>query len=179
MLRGWYVHARGAPTIRQGTLGSPALPGGPIQGGSEVADTEAVDAYSPEWADAFKAEINKSSVYKQAAAGWEGSVGLVVLAEPDKNFPEDRGVFLDLWHGEARDVRVGARAGAQKAKFVLTGAYSRWKQVAQKELDATKGIMLGRLKLKGDFPTIVRYTKASQELTNCTTRVPVRWPDEA
>ena len=103
----------------------------------------------------------------------------VRLAEPDKNFPEDRGVFLDLWHGEARDVRVGTREDAQQAKFVITGAYSRWKQVAQKELDATKGIMLGRLKLKGDFPTIVRYMKASQELTECTTRVPVRWPDEA
>jgi putative sterol carrier protein len=136
-----------------------------------VADAEVVDAYSPEWAEAFKAEINRSPVYKQAAAGWEGTVGLVVLA--------DRGVFLDLWHGEARDVRVGTREDAQQAKFVITGAYSRWKQVAQKELDATKGIMLGRLKLKGDFPTIVRYTKASQELTNCTTRVPVRWPDEA
>jgi len=141
-------------------------------------DASAVDAYSPEWAEAFKAEINNSSKYRQAAAGWEGTVGLVVLAEPDKNFPEDRGVFLDLWHGEARDVRVGTREDAQQAKFVITGAYSRWKQVAQKELDATKGIMLGRLKLKGDFPTIVRYTKASQELTECTTRVPVRWPDE-
>ena len=74
-----------------------------------MADTDVVDAYSPEWAEAFKAEINKSSVYKQAAAGWEGTVGLVVLAEPDKNFPDDRGVFLDLWHGEARDVRVSAR----------------------------------------------------------------------
>jgi hypothetical protein len=78
-----------------------------------VADTEVVDAYSPEWAEAFKAEINKSPVYKQAAAGWEGTVGLVVLAEPDKNFPEDRGVFLDLWHGEARDVRVGTREDAE------------------------------------------------------------------
>jgi hypothetical protein len=25
----------------------------------------------------------------------------------------------------------------------------------------------------------VRYTKASQELTRCTTRVAVNWPDEA
>jgi putative sterol carrier protein len=145
-----------------------------------VAETDVVvyDAYSPEWAQAFKAEINRSTKYKQAAAGWEGTVGLVVLAEPDKNFPEDRGVFLDLWHGDARDVRVVTREEAQQAKFVITGAYSRWKQVAQKELDATKGIMLGRLKLRGDFPTIVRYTKASQELTECTTRVHVRWPDE-
>ena len=50
--------------------------------------------------------------------------------------------------------------------------------MATKQLDATKGIMLGQLKLRGNFPTIVRYTKASQELTECTTRVLVRWPDE-
>ena len=112
-------------------------------------------------------------MYKQAAAGWEGTVGSGRPRRARQELPRGPGVFLDLWHGEARDVRVGTREDAQQAKFVITGAYSRWKQVAQKELDATKGIMLGRLKLKGDFPTIVRYTKASQELTNCTTRVPV------
>jgi putative sterol carrier protein len=138
----------------------------------------AVDAYSPEWAAEYKDEINKSAVYKQAAAGWEGSVGLVVLAEPDKNFPNDLGVFMDLWHGEARDIKIVTREEAEKSDFVITGPFSRWKQVAKKELDATKGIMLGQLKLRGDFPTLVRYTKASQEMTECTTRVPVNWPDE-
>ena len=143
-----------------------------------MAEAVVYEPYSPEWAQAFKDEINKSPVYKQAAAGWEGSVGLVVLAEPDKNVPEDRGIFLDLWHGEARDVKIVSRAEAEKADFVITGSYSRWKKVATKQLDATKGIMLGQLKLRGNFPTIVRYTKASQELTECTTRVAVRWPDE-
>jgi len=138
----------------------------------------AYEAYSDEWAQAYKDEINKSQVYKQAAAGWEGTVGLVVLAEPDKNVPDDRGVYMDLWHGEARDIKVVSREDAEKADFVITGPYSRWKAVAKKELDATKGIMLGQLKLKGDFPTLVRYTKASQEMTECTTRVPVNWPDE-
>ena len=143
-----------------------------------AVESKVYDAYSPEWAEAFKAEINASPVYKQAAANWEGSVGLVVLAEPDKNVPEDMGIFLDLWHGEARDVRICSRPEAEAAQFVITGSYSRWKKVAKNELDATKGIMLGQLKLRGDFPTLVRYTKASQELTNCTTRVAVNWPDE-
>lgn len=143
-----------------------------------MAEAIVYEAYSPEWAQAFKDEINKSSVYKQAAAGWEGSVGLVVLAEPDKNVPEDLGIFLDLWHGEARDVKIVSRPDAEKADYVITGSYSRWKKVATKQLDATKGIMLGQLKLRGNFPTIVRYTKASQELTECTTRVAVNWPDE-
>jgi putative sterol carrier protein len=139
----------------------------------------AVDAFSPEWAELFKAEVNKSDVYKQAGKGWKWTVGLVVEAEPDKKFAESRGVVMDLFDGQARDIKVGAASDAAACDFVITGTYTRWKQVANKELDATRGMLTGKLKLKGDLPTIVRYTKASQELTECTTRVPVRWPDEA
>ncbi len=138
----------------------------------------AVAAFSPEWAQAFKDEINRSSVYKDAAKGWKWSVGLVVEAEPDKNFPDPRGVVLDLHDGLARAIRVGTAAEAQACDFVITGTYSRWKEVAQKQLDATRGMLQDKLKLKGDLPTVVRYTRASQEMTECTTRVPVTWPDE-
>jgi len=120
----------------------------------------AVNAFSDEWAVRFKDEVNKSSVYKAAAKGWKWTVGLVIEAEPDKNVPESVGVVME------------------SCQFVITAPYTRWKQVATKELDATKGMLQGKLKLKGDLPTIVRYTKASQELTECTTRVPVQWPDE-
>lgn len=138
----------------------------------------AVQAFSDDWAKQFKDEVNKSSVYAAAAKGWKWTVGLVIEAEPDKNFPEARGVVMDLYDGAARDIHVGPAADAQACNFVITAPYSRWKQVATKELDATKGILQGKLKLKGDLPTIVRYTKASQEMTECTTRVPVEWPDE-
>jgi putative sterol carrier protein len=62
---------------------------------------------------------------------------------------------------------------------VLTATYSGWKDVAQGRLEATLGIMQGQIKLRGDLPTIVRYTRGAQELTACTMRLPVRWPDEA
>jgi putative sterol carrier protein len=138
----------------------------------------AVDAFSSEWAQQFKEEINRSPVYRQAAKGWKWTVGLVVEAEPDRGFAEARGVVMDLFDGEARDIRVGSADNARACDFVITAPYSRWKQVATKELDATRGMLTGKLKLKGDLPTIVRYTKASQEMTECTTRVAVRWPDE-
>ncbi|MDQ2923653.1 MAG: SCP2 sterol-binding domain-containing protein [Candidatus Dormibacteraeota bacterium] len=138
----------------------------------------AVKPFSDEWAQNVKDEVNKSTVYKAAAKGWKWTVGLVVEAEPDKNFPEPRGVVMDLFDGDARDIKVGSTADAQKCDFVITAPYSRWKQVAKLELDATKGMLQGKLKLKGDLPTIVRYQKASQELTVCTTRFPVEWPDE-
>jgi putative sterol carrier protein len=137
-----------------------------------------VDAFSPEWAQAFKDEINKSEVYRKAGRGWQWTVGLVVEAEPDRNFPESRGVVMDLFEGEARNIKVGTATEAQACDFVITAPYSRWKQVATRELDATRGMLQGKLKLKGNLPTVVRYTKASQEMTECTTRVPVNWPDE-
>ena len=139
----------------------------------------AVAAFSPEWAKAFKDEINRSQVYKEAGKGWKWTVGLVVEAEPDLNFPDGKGIVMDLFEGEARDIRVGTPQEAQACDFVITGSYSRWKEVATKKLDATRGMLQGKLKLKGDLPTVVRYTKASQELTECTTRIPVAWPDEA
>jgi putative sterol carrier protein len=139
----------------------------------------AVDAFSPEWAQAFKDEINKSDVYRQAGKGWQWTVGLVVEAEPDHRFPDAKGIVMDLYEGEARDIHVGTPEEAQACDFVITAPYSRWKQVAQKELDATRGMLQGKLKLKGDLPKIVRYQKASQEMTECTTRVAVNWPDEA
>jgi putative sterol carrier protein len=137
-----------------------------------------VKIYTAEWADAFKDEVNKSTAYKTAGRGWKWTVGLVVEAEPDKHFAEARGIVMDLFDGEARDIKVGTAADAQKCDFVITAPYSRWKQVVNKELDVTRGMLQGKLKLKGDLPTIVRYTKASQEMTECTTRIPVVWPDE-
>ncbi|MGC8461286.1 MAG: SCP2 sterol-binding domain-containing protein [Candidatus Dormibacteria bacterium] len=135
-------------------------------------------AYSPEWAAAFKNEINTSDAYKAAAATWEGTVSLVVLAEPDKHVSETYGVYMDLWHGEAREVRICSLDEANAADYVLTGSYSRWKQVAKKELDPIKAMVLGQIKLKGNFTTLVRYTKAAQQLVEATTRVDVTWPDE-
>lgn len=137
-----------------------------------------VSAFSSEWAAQFKDEINKSSVYKTSARGWKWTVGLVVEAEPDKKFPESGGVVMDLFDGEARDIKIGSAADAQQCNFVVTAPYSRWKAVSTKELDPIRGMLTGKLKLKGDLPTIVRYTKATQELVECTTRIAVDWPDE-
>jgi putative sterol carrier protein len=135
-------------------------------------------AFTPEWAAAFREELNRSDTYRQAGKGWKWSVGLITEAEPDKGVPQDIGMFLDLFEGEARDVRVVSADEARGCDFVITAPYSRWKEVMKKELDPTKAMLQGKLKLKGDLPTIVRYTKASQEMTECTTRIQTEFPDE-
>ncbi len=130
----------------------------------------AVKAFSNEWAKAFKDEVNKSSVYKTAGKGWKWTVGLVVEAEPEKHFPEAKGIVMDLFDGEARDIEVGSAADAQKCDFVITAPYTRWKEVATNQLDATKGMLQGKLKQGASPPPNSTSTAAPRSCTRTMSR---------
>jgi len=52
-----------------------------------------------------------------------------------------------------------------------------WKQIATKKLDATKALITKQSKMTGDMAKIMRYTRAANELTNCTMLVPTEWLD--
>jgi putative sterol carrier protein len=133
---------------------------------------------SEEWLDEYVERINGSAAYREAAATWEGDVTYVFEAEPDKGVPEDLWAWLDLWHGECRSARLVAAEEGEKAKFIIRAPYSRWKEVIKRELDPVKGMMQGKLKLKGDLPTIVRYVKAANELVTIAGTVPTEFADE-
>ncbi len=131
-----------------------------------------------EWLDEYKARINNSEEYRTAAENWEGELAFVFEAEPDMNWPETRYALLDLWHGECRRAWMGSEQEAEAVPFVIRAPYSRWKQVTRGELDPIKGMMQGKLRLKGDLPTIVRYVRASNELVNLAKDIPTNFPDE-
>ncbi len=133
---------------------------------------------SAEWLDEYVKRINQSQAYREAAATWEGDVCFVFEAEPDKGLQQDLYGWLDLWHGECREGKLVSKEEGEKATFVIRAPYSRWKEVINKELDPVKGMMQGKLKLRGDLPTIVRYVKASNELVNLATTVPTEFVDE-
>ncbi len=134
---------------------------------------------SKEWVDVYVERIRASKDYREAAATWEGDVAYVFEPEPDKGVPEAIWAWVDLWHGEVRDYRYGVPPEeGEKARFIIRAPYSRWKEVIKKELDPVKGMMQGKLKLKGDLPTIVRYVKAANELVNLAASVPTEFIDE-
>lgn len=134
---------------------------------------------SEEWLNQYVERINASKEYEEAAATWEGDLSYVFEREPDKGVPDDVWVWIDLWHGRCRGARFGLPAEeAQKAKFIIRAPYSRWKQVIRKELDPIKGMMQGKLKLKGDLVKIVRYVRAAKELVNIASSVPTDFVDE-
>lgn len=134
---------------------------------------------SDQWLKEYVEQINSSKSYEEAAETWEGDVTFVFEAEADKGVNEDVYAWLDLWHGKCRDSKYGvSKQEGEAAKFIIRAPYSRWKEVIRKELDPIKGMMQGKLKLKGDLPTIVRYVKASNELVNIAADVPTEFIDE-
>ena len=130
------------------------------------------------WFQAFIAQINGSAAYRVAAETWEGDIAFLVQAEPDRGFAEDVWGYLDLWHGECRGGGVVDAERGAEAAYILSAPYSRWKDVLRGELDPIRGMMQGKLKVKGDLPTIVRYVNAANELVHLTGQVDTVFPDE-
>jgi putative sterol carrier protein len=134
---------------------------------------------SAEWLTVYAERINSSPEYREAAATWEGDIAYVFEAEPDKGVPEEVWTWLDLWHGQCRGHRYGVSADeGQRSAFIIRAPYSRWKDVIKGELDPVKGMMQGKLKLKGDMPTILRHVKAANELVILAGSVPTEFVDE-
>jgi putative sterol carrier protein len=133
---------------------------------------------SAAWVEELVRRINGSSEYRHAAATWEGDVSFVVGAEPDKDVAEDVWVWLDLWHGACRSAGVVSPERGAGARYIIRAPYSRWKDVVRGRLDPVKGMMQGKLRVRGDLPTIIRYVAAANALVQLTTTVPTEFIDD-
>ena len=133
---------------------------------------------SQAWFDAFVVEINASAHYREVAADWEGDIAFRIIAEPDLGVPADLYGYLDLWHGACRGGKVIDAAEADAAAYTIAAPFSRWKDVVEGDLDPIKGMMQGKLRVRGDLPTIVRYVKAANELVRLTGMVETEFQDE-
>ena len=134
---------------------------------------------SPEWATACEQAVNASDAYRQAAATWtHGAVALVVNARPEIGLPNPVGIWLDLERGVCRGAKIVSQPEAQRAPFVLTADYARWRQVIRRELGPIAGIMQRKILLQGSLPIMVRFLKAAELLVEATTQVPTRFLDE-
>lgn len=131
-----------------------------------------------EWLDLYKDAINKSEKHKEVGATWEGDLTYLVEAEPALNVPENVCIWMDLWHGECRDAKIVDVATGERARFLISAPYSRWKEVLLGKLEPTKGMMQGKLKLKGDLPQIVQHVAAANELVAIAMSIPTEFPDE-
>lgn len=135
-----------------------------------MAHTFATD----EWVKALQVELNSSEAYKKAAEKWEGDFYFVVEAGP--GIPEDVYLYLDLWHGDAREAYLQENPAAKATAFELRAPLDVWQGVLNKKIDPIRGIVGRQLKLKGNMMKIMKAPKAATELVECAARVDTVWP---
>lgn len=140
----------------------------------------AFDFPSQQWADAYKEAINASEAYRKAGKDWtHGKVAYVVAADAAVGIAEDTAMILDLHQGECRSILVVPASEVQDLPFIVLAKYPQWKQVMKREVDPTKALMQGKLKLtKGHMPTMVKYVHASKALVDATANVDTHFKDE-
>jgi putative sterol carrier protein len=135
--------------------------------------------FLPEWIGEWEKFMQADPVYKSVALPeWEGAVVLHVLKNPDFGVDQDIYVYLDLWHNQCRSIRIVPSEYGKKGAYVITGTIERWMAVGRKQLDVVKGMMQGKLKLKGNLPAIVRAIKPAVRLVEAAAEVGGRMPDE-
>lgn len=134
----------------------------------------AIEFATDEWIKALQVELNGSDAYKKAAAKWEGDFYFVV--EPESGAGDNTYLYLDLWHGDARDAFLVEDRSVKSPAFELSAPLSVWQGVLGKKIDPIRGIMTRQLKLKGNMMKVMKAPKAATELVECATRVPTVWP---
>ncbi len=87
-------------------------------------------------------------------------------------------MLLHFHDGSCLDIKMFSREEAQTCKFVMTGPYIRWYQIAKGEMDAVKAMMQGKLKLKGNLPYVVKYIKGVQEAIRTLQTIDANYPNE-
>ncbi len=139
----------------------------------------AYEVFTDEWAEAWKNELNQSASYAKAAQTWEWPMVLVMDADPDEMIPEQRAVYVDLYHGQCRSARVAAPDDLDTAPYVITADPYTWREVMEGNLEAIAGIMRGRLVLtRGNMVVLARYVAAATELVNAAARIESAFPGE-
>jgi putative sterol carrier protein len=133
---------------------------------------------SEEWLVEYGKAINASEDYKKAAANWEGVVAFIFNAAPDIGLDKDFVVWADLWHGECREMKRVRLEEAAEAPYIISGNYANIKKVFQGKLDPVKATVQGKIKVKGNFATLVRYVKAVEAMIKCGASVPTEFLDE-
>jgi putative sterol carrier protein len=129
---------------------------------------------SDEWIKAMAEKVNESDAYRKSALKWEGDFYFV--CEPGPGLEETVVLYIDLWHGDARDAYEVADEGDMNPEFVIRAPVSTWRRVIEKKLDPIQGMITGQLKLSGTMSKIMRFPKAASELVNCATKVPTEFP---
>jgi putative sterol carrier protein len=129
---------------------------------------------SEAWLTALKDVLNSDTRYADVAKNWEADLAFVVEAdEPGKpNLPL---LYLDLWHGKCRSVRVYEPDETEfpKAKFLLRAPLHNLRKILAGELDPMQAMMTRRLIVEGNMAYMLRNVPTVLDFVRCARLVEI------
>ncbi len=125
---------------------------------------------SDEWIKELGQLLNASASYERSAKNWEGN--FIFVCEPDETYDSAAYLFLGLYHGKSTGAAMLESEDEREAQFVIRATFSAWRQVIEGKLDPIQGMMMRKLKLKGDMKMILRYVAAAKEIVSCCALIP-------
>jgi putative sterol carrier protein len=130
---------------------------------------------SDEWIKELGQLLNASASYERSAKKWEGD--FIFVSEPDEASDDEAYLFLGLYHGKSTGAARLESEDEREAQFVIRAPFSAWRQVIEGKLDPIQGMMMRKLKLKGDMKMILRYVAAAKEIVSCCALIPTDFGD--
>ncbi|MCL5264086.1 MAG: SCP2 sterol-binding domain-containing protein [Chloroflexi bacterium] len=125
---------------------------------------------SQEYMEEASRRTRNSAEYQQAAAGFDDT--LVFVAEPESGKAvfarKIGGIFLP----DAHDYWIETE---RPATFTFTAPYGNYVEVMTGGLDPLRAVMLGKLRLKGPMPKLLRYVKGTYEWIKVLRSIPTEF----
>lgn len=116
---------------------------------------------SDAWMQRWVSLANRDPEFRASGQGWRGSVGMIILATPLRDGPRDLYASLTgrqgTWTGWTLTDDPAAIDGTE---FAIEAPYAQWKKVIRGELNPYKGIVLGRLRLRGSTQEALRWARS-------------------
>ena len=139
--------------------------------------SEAIDFGTHAWLEQLQIELNNSAGYADAAKNWEGDIYFIIEAR-GSSLEKDIYMYIDLWHGQCRQIAIPSTPDEYSPEYIFSGTVKTFKQIVIDGLDPMKAILTRKLSLKGNMAKIMRNVKAANQLVQCCTHVPTKFPPE-
>lgn len=128
------------------------------------------------WVSAIAERLQESKAFKDAGKGWNTTIALALLPEPDKG-TEASALVLDLQDGTCKRALRIAGPGPYEADYVIRGVAGNWKQLLEKAIYPVPAIMKGDLQLvKGGTTSLMMKMNAVQAMLDEAGAVSTRYP---
>ena len=132
---------------------------------------------SEEWVLEVREKLNANPAYQKAAGKWEGTFVFHIL--PEENLLDEEFIlWTDPWHGQMRSAKRLSSLDDETVNYGLVGKYSVWKKVIMGNLDSTKAMMTGKLKVSGKMSYLLRNKKAADVIVSTLKGMDVKFIDD-